>query len=60
MLVINGLIQALPAIRKDVIRATADGYIDKGEALTIFRDLALALIHEGLQVGLSIAQKKLE
>jgi len=58
VLAISGLASAIGTIREDVIKATSDGHIDRQEALTIFRELAIALIHEGLQVALTVAQNK--
>jgi len=55
---IIGLVKALASIREDVIRATADGHIDKDEAMQIFSELGIALIHEGLQVALMVAQNR--
>ena len=56
---ILGLVRALESIREEVVKATADGHIDREEALQIFADLSVALIHEGLQIGVTIAQSKI-
>ena len=45
------LIKALASIREDIVKARADGHIDKGEALDLFTALAIAVIREGLTVG---------
>lgn len=55
---IQGLIKALASLREDVIRATADGHIDREEAVGLFGELAVALIHEGLMVASTIAQNQ--
>ena len=57
---ILGLVNALGSIREEVIKATADGHIDRKEALQIFTDLSVALIHEGLQIASGIARSKMD
>ena len=57
---ILGLVNALGSIREEVVRAVADGHIDRKEALQIFAGLSVALIHEGLQIGVVIAQSKMD
>jgi len=55
---IEALISALAGIRGSVQKALVDGHIDRKEAIDIFSKLAIACIHEGLQVALSVAQAK--
>ncbi len=57
---ILGLVNALRSVREEVAKATADGHIDRKEALQIFTDLSVALIHEGLQIASGIAQSKMD
>jgi len=52
---IKALVQALGSLREDIIRARADGHIDKEEALDLFGALAMAIISEGLAVAVSVA-----
>ena len=57
---ILGLVKALGSIREGVIKAAADGHIDRKEALQVFTDLSVALIHEGLQIAVAVAQSKID
>jgi len=57
---ILGLVKALASVREEVIKVTADGHIDRKEALQLFTDLSVALIHEGLQIAVMIAQSKID
>jgi len=55
---ILGLVKAFESIREEVISAAADGHIDRKEAVAIFTDLSVALVHEGLQIAFAIAKSK--
>jgi len=55
---ILGLVKALGSVREEVIGAVADGHIDRKEAVAIFTDLSVALVHEGLQIAFAIAKSK--
>ena len=55
---IAGLIKSIASIKDSVIRAKADGHIDKEEALGLFGELAEAIIINGLEVALSVAESR--
>jgi len=55
---IAGLIKSIASIRDSVIRAKADGQIDKEEALELFGELAVAIITNGLEIALSVAESR--
>ena len=55
---IAGLIKSIASIRDSVIRAKADGRIDKEEALELFGELAVAIITNGLEIALSVAESR--
>jgi len=57
---IEALISALAGIRGTVQKALADGHIDHEEAMNIFAQLAIACIHQGLQVALTAVQAKID
>jgi len=59
MMGIAGLIKSIASIRDGVIRAKADGQIDREEALELFGELAAAIITNGLEIALSAAESRI-
>jgi len=59
MLGIAGLIKSIASIKDSVIRAKADGQIDKEEALELFGELSKAIITNGLEIAISAAESRI-